>query len=364
MRIRPLLNGPLAATLLAACGSSTVSPPTPPSGTVRDMIFVAVEEDGTVAALDGKTGALVKTIDLSEASMGMMTKYDVHNVQAAPDGKTAWVTAMPSMPADAGPSMPMPDELIGIDTSSFAITKRISLGENQHPAHVVLDGTTAYVTAFDANALLVVDVASGKVTRSVPLPADTKPHGLRMTPDHKTLVLAGMGIGTIVLVDVPSFAIAAIPLPAPAVQAAVLPDGSAAFVTIFRTMQVARLDLATRAVTLLDLPKGSVGPLQVYPTPDSKHIWVADQGNLEGRAAGNHIYRLSTVTGTTDLTVDVGSAPHGLVVNAEGTRLWATIVDDGTVDEIDANSGKVLVTTPVGTKPNGITCMHDDAAMP
>lgn len=364
MRIQTFLNGAPAAVLLAACGSSASNPPSPPSDPVRDMIFAAVEEDGTVAALDGKTGALVKTIDLSVASMGTMTKYDVHNVQAAPDGKTAWVTAMPSMPADAGPSMPMPDELVGIDTSSLAITKRISLGENQHPAHVVLDGTTAYVTAFDANALLVVDVAAGKLTKSVPLPANTKPHGLRMTPDHKTLVLAGMGAGTIVLVDVASLAITAIPLPAPAVQAAVLPDGSAAFVSIFRTMQVARLDLATRAVTLFDLPKGSVGPLQVYPTPDSKHVWVADQGNLEGRPAGNHIYRLNAATGATDLTVNVGSAPHGLVVNAQGTRLWATIVEDGTVDEIDATSGKVLVTTPVGTKPNGITCVHDDAAMP
>ena len=363
--IRLHLPIPLAFSFLtvAACSSgSSTNGPSPTGEVPAGTVFAAVEDDGTIVAIDERTGAKLSVVDVSEDSMGSTIKFDVHNVQGAPDGRMVWVTAMPSM--DGSSTMTMPDELIGIDASSFAVMKRIPLGEKQHPAHVVLDGDTAYVTAYDANALLVVDTVAGKVTRSVPLPDGASPHGERLTPDRRTVVVAGMGTGAIVLVDTTTFDVTSIPVPAPAVQAAVLPDGSAAFVSLYDTKQIARLDLHTHALSLFDLPADSQGPVQIYPTPDSSSLWVADQGNLEGRPAGTHLYRLDTSSGAVTLTANVGNAPHGVVLNADATRVWTTLSADGTVQEIDGKTGAILATTPVGHSPNGITCVHTDGAMP
>jgi YVTN family beta-propeller protein len=127
---------------------------------------------------------------------------------------------------------------------------------------------------------------------------------------------------------------------------------------------VARIDLASGSLSLFDLPPDSAGPVQIYPTPDGTHLWVADQGNLESRPAGNHLYRVRASDGATDLVATVGMAPHGVVVNENGTVVFATMLVDGTVQAVDANTGAVLRTTPVGQQPNGVTCAHEGGGMP
>lgn len=359
----PLVLALVLTPALGACGGGSDSPSSPPASTSSDLIFASVEADGTVAALSAATGALAKTIDVTESMAGEVTRFDVHNVQGSPDAKMVWATAMPAMDG-GGMSMTMPDELIGIDASTFAVTKRISLGMNQHPAHVVLDGASAFVTAFEGNAVLEVDLEAGAVTRTLALPAGTSPHGARLTPDRRTLVVAGMGTGALVLIDLASAAVTSLPLPAPAVQVAVLPDGSAAFATVYATRQVARVELASHDVKLFALPAGAVGPVQLYPTPDGAHLWVADQGVLDGQPAGNHLYRLVAVSGEVDLVANVGSAPHGVVVDEAGAKVWTTLQNDGAVQSVDAATGALLSTTSVGHEPNGITCVHAGGSMP
>lgn len=361
------------APLAAACGGGGSTTPadasTPdvsaPDGSAQttDLIFSAVEDDGVVAALDAKTGKLIKTIDLSEASMGSTVHFDVHNVQGSADARMVWATAMPVMDGDGG-TMTMPDELVGIDATSMSIVRRIPLGAKQHPAHVVLDGTTAFVTAYEANAVLQVDLAAGKLAKTIALPAGTSPHGERLTPDHKTLVVAGMGSGAIVLIDTATGAVQSFALPAPAIQTAVLPDGSAALATIYSTKQVARLDLTSKKIQLFSLPAGAVGPAQLYPTPDGMYVWIADQGVTNNQPAGSHLYRMDAMSGAVNLTANVGAAPHGVVLNDDGSIVWSTMQSDGTVQSIDANTGAVLTTVPIGKTPNGVTCVHGTGSMP
>jgi DNA-binding beta-propeller fold protein YncE len=228
----------------------------------------SVEDDGTLAVLDGENGKLLRTIDLSQVAHGETNKVAVHNVQAAPDGRTVWLTAMPNAEG-GGHGADMPEELIGVDTTTYEVTSRIELGTGLHAAHVVISGSTGFVTANETDAVVVVDLAAKSVSRTIALPEGTGPHGARLTPNGQTLVVAGMGDGAIVLVDVASGDVTRHELPGRAVQTAVLPNGSAAFATIYDTRQVARLDLSSHVVTLYDLPSTSVGPVQLYPTPDS-----------------------------------------------------------------------------------------------
>jgi outer membrane protein assembly factor BamB len=345
----------VAAVLHTSCGADEPTAPPAP-----EMIFVAVEGDGVIAALDAAGGSLLAAIDLTEELHGETVRYDVHNVQAAPDGRMVWATAMPKATAARHA---MPDVLVGVDVWRLEVRRRIELGLDVHAAHVVVAGGNAYVSGTNLDQILVVDLDEGVVTERIALPAGAGPHGVRLLPDAGALVVAGMG-GSLHLVDLASGGVESWALPGRAVQAAALPDGSATFATIYDTRQVARLDLASRTLTLFDLPAGAAGPVQLYPTPDSAHLWVADQGMLDGDPAGAALYRLDAATGAVDLTAAVAAGPHGVVVNQDGTRVWTTTVVDGAVQAVDGATGQVLSTTPVGVGPNGLTCLFAGGVMP
>jgi DNA-binding beta-propeller fold protein YncE len=349
----------LALLGASACrpGDGTSDPDTNEPAAQARRIVAAIEEEGAVAVLSEEDASVLGVVSLNVGDQ----MYDVHNVQADPDGRTAWVTAMPI--DDSGMSM-LDDELVGVDTVDLAITSRIPLGPMLHVAHVVTDGAMAWVSAKDTDEVVEVDLAAGEVMRRIALPEGTGPHGLRRTPDGSRLVVAGMDGAVMAVIDLATGEVTSYDVGGIAVQAAVLPDGSAAYVTLYDTKQVAKLDLGHHEIEIFDLPEGSAGPVQVYPTPDGTGLWVADQGYLNGDAPGNSLYLLDANSGAVRLTADVSPAPHGVVVTEDGSRVWATTLVDGTVEQIDASTGERLSSTPVGEGPNGITCFHDGGAMP
>ncbi len=350
----------LVAGLLACSAADEPAAP----GLHGPLVFAAVEGDGVVAVVDG-AGELLARIDLASDVDGMPIAYFPHNVQGAPDGQMVWATAHPGGHAGMG-SMPMqPDQLIGIDVARLSVVRRIPLGVGAHAAHVVIDGGTAWVTAWGLDALLEIDLAAARVVRTVALPVGAGPHGTRLAPDGSRLFVAGMGIeGALLVVDAASGSVERHPLPAPAVQVAVLPDGSAAFATLAATAQVARLDRGTSALTLLDLPPGAAGPAQIYPSPAGDSVWVAEQGVLLPGAAGHRAWEIDAGSGALLRTVELAEGPHGIVVEHGGARAWTTSAAAGLVQSFDTATGTVGSSTFVGSGPNGITCVHPGGAMP
>jgi DNA-binding beta-propeller fold protein YncE len=177
---------------------------------------------------------------------------------------------------------------------------------------------------------------------------------VRLTPDGETLVVAGMTEGSLLLVSTSTGEVETFALPSPAVQTAVLSDGSAAFATLYDTRQVARVELGSRKLELWDLPDAA-GPVQLFPTPDDAHLWVADQGGLGSDPFGTQLFRLDARSGEVDLVAHVGGGPHGVVVSPDGARVWTTLLQAGAVASVDGETGELLTMTPVGQSPNGIT---------
>jgi YVTN family beta-propeller protein len=333
-----------------------------PASLEGDLVVATVEMDGVLAILDGRTGAPRQVVDVSRESHHGTTMFRVHNVQAAPDGRTVWATAMPMLHGDTEPP---PEELIGVDVRSPEVIARIPLGTGIMAAHVAIHGATAYVTAYERDVLLVVDLETRQIARTVDLPVGTGPHGLRVSPDGTRIVIAGMFVGSIVVIDEATWGVTSYPLPGRGVQAAMLPDGSAAFVSVYDTRELARLDLATGALALFALPEGSAGPVQLYPTPDGASLWVADQGLVDpGDPTGDRLYRVAVATGAVERMVSVAPGPHGVVVSNDGALVFVTTQVDGTVQTIDAETGGIVATTPVGDMPSGITWLYPGGAMP
>lgn len=334
--------------LLLAC-----SQPPDEDSALWEGVVVALQSDAALGFIS-PDGALLGTLDLAEERM-------VHNVQVTPDGRTALATAM--VPMD-GPSVNAPDEMIVVDLASRTLLRRCPLDYGAGAAHVVTDGETAWITAYDQDRVLVVDIGACEVVARWPLPPGTRPHGIRAASDGSAFYVAGLGDGSLHRVAAGSGEVTSWALPGLAVQVAVLPDGSAVLATLNDTKQVARLDLRTDALDVFDLPVGAMGPAQLYPTPDSASVWVADQGALDGSMPGHELFRMDATTGEVDARVMVSEAPHGVVVSADGATVWTSTLGMATVDQVDARSLVTVSSTVLGGGPNGISLVGPKGAPP
>lgn len=349
----------LAVLLAVACADS--SPNIPPA----DFLFVAVEEGGEVVVIDASSTEVLYRVPTARIAGRSVMSYSPHNVQGSPDGRGVWVTAPRANTTESGGHGHQggQDELLRLDVATMTPSGRIALGP-VHPAHVVTGPDVVYVSCTATDQVLVLDAETGAVERSLDLATGTSPHGLRLTPDGRALLVAGMGHGSLELIRLADGTSRSYPLPRRAFQVAVLPDGSAAFAGVFDTQQIAHLDLTTDELELWNLPEDAVGPVQLYPTPDSRSIWVADQGMLEGRPVGSHVYRLDVTSGLVDREVVVGGGPHGIVVDPNGDRVFVTLAAAAAVATIDAEAGEVIALTEVGRRPNGISFVFPGGAMP
>ncbi len=366
--------GGIVILVLVLAGSTLLIKNNPPSSTrnaLTEKIYVAVEEAGTVNVIDPATNKSIKVIDLTEPETG--TDYQPHNVQASPDGKSVWVTAnagaaehgghgslfIPTAYADEGHeemTMDVGDQVVVIDPQKDSIIKRLPLGNGQHLAHVVFtpDGSTAYVAAQETSKLYKIDTSNFLQTE-ITLPEGSGPHGLRLSPDGTTAYVAlmdGQGLG---IVDLTTGTTVIEPLNGSAVQTAVTPDGKYVAVSVYETRNIALYDTDLKAVSFVDLPAGAEGSVQLYPTSDSRFVYIADQGVLQNRPANNQLYQLDLKEKAITASITVGKAPHGVVINNDDSRAYVTNIEDGTVSVVDIKTGKEITQIPVGDKPNGIS---------
>ena len=51
-------------------------------------------------------------------------------------------------------------------------------------------------------------------------------------------------------------------------------------------------DIASQKLSYVDLPKEAKGPVQIYPSPDSKYVYVADQGYYFNQPKSDLVYKI------------------------------------------------------------------------
>ena len=314
-----------------------------------EKIYVALEEEGKVAVIDALSRQVSARIDLSEENSGMRVEYMPHNVQVAPDGKTVWVAAnvmedsMKGMEGMKEKSDGIPDQVIVIDPISDSVIKRIPIGEESHLAHVVVapDGRTVYVTSQEKGEVYKINSKTFALENNISLGAGTGPHGLRLSVDGSKAFIALVGGKGLAVLDTKTGAVKKYPADSGAVQTAVTRDGKYAFASLYTTKQV--------------MPEGAKGPVQLYATPDSRFLYVADQGYYFDQPTSTLVYRIDVEKSVVDQTISAGTAPHGIVADKEGKFVYLTNLLSDDVSVIDVALSKEIARIPVGKMPNGIS---------
>ncbi len=335
------------------------------SVSIEEKVYIALEGEGKVAVLDPVRKKILTTIDLTERT-GSSVGYMAHNVQVAPDGKSVWVTANAmaedGINGDHGEEgvedkEKSTDQVIVIDPVLDKITKRIPISPDNHLAHVVIspDSKKAYVTAQEKGLVYTINTATFEIEKTIDLGKQSGPHGLRTSIDGTKAFIALLEGKALATLDTSTGKVQKYPFESGTVQTAVTPDGRYAFVSLYSTKQVARMDTASGKIDKINLPAEAKGPVQLYSTPDSRFIYVADQGYYFDQPTGNMVYRISVENGTVDQTILAGSAPHGVVVDSSGKFIYITNLLSDDVSIIEVATGKEVARVSVGDMPNGIS---------
>lgn len=313
-----------ATAALTACSAGAAAPPDE-TDELTGSVWVANEGGDSLTVLDAATGEVVTTVE------GVPQP---HNVQASADGETVWAVTGT-------------DQLVALATDTLDVTGLAAT--DSHPAHVV--GTPdggVLVTSSGQPSLYAYDARLRPGSRTE---LDGAPHGLRLSADGGTAVVANTGAGTLDVVEVASGAVRdRVDVGPGPVQVAVSGDGRWAWASVAGDRTVVRVDLATGEVV------GSVGvdaaPAQVFLTSTGR-LLVAGQGD-EG-APGSTLTVLDASTLERLAEVEVGSGPHGVVADPAGTVAWVTNLVDGTVSVVDLTTSTVTRTVDVGRAPNGVS---------
>ncbi|KKT81743.1 MAG: hypothetical protein A2V96_00880 [Candidatus Yonathbacteria bacterium RBG_16_43_6] len=350
---------------------------------VEEKVYVAIEGSGEIAVLNPQTKQVLKKINLSKDTDGITVSYMPHNVQVAPDNKSVWVTAnaedeknmkmsfriIPRAEANAGhgeEGMAMQrnnDEVIVIDPFSDVIIKRIEIGQELHLSHISLtpDSRYAIVASQEKGIIYKINTTSFEVEKEVTTKKGGGPHGLRISPDGKTAYIAMLSGKSMGVLDIDSFNLKDISLNGAAVQTGVTPDGKYALASVYDAKSLAVYDTALAKLSYVDLPQDAKGPVQLYPTPDSRFVYVADQGFYFDQPIGDTIYKIDLKEMSVVQAIKSGSAPHGVTVSKNGKFAYITNLKSDDVSIIDTAMEKEVAKINVGKMPNGISVWYRDA---
>lgn len=331
--------------------------------TIQDKIYVAAEGAGQIDVVSMKSNAVINKIDIYSEAHGVKTPLMPHNVQVAPDNKSIWVTAnFMNMGGDADimEGMIMSDEIIVIDPLRDEIIKRIEMGVGLHLAHIVLTSDSKYAIAVaqTKGAIYKIDAKTYEVVGEINTREGDGPHGLRISPDGKIAyiaILLGKSLG---ILDIEKMSLSYIPLKGAAVQSAVTPDGKYALLSLFDAKSLAVYDIIAQKIEYIDLPVNAKGPVQIYTTPDSRYVYLADQGYYFNRYIGNMVYKIDLLEKKITQTIKSGTAPHGVAISNDGKIVYVTNLLSDDLSVIDADVGKVIKKIKVGRMPNGVSLFY------
>lgn len=326
-----------------------------------EKAYIALEGEGKVAVLDTQARQVIRRIDLTETHAGKPVVFAPHNVQVAPNGKSVWVTANihghhGHAEADLDPRAPVLDQVIVIDPATDIIVQRIGVASMAHLSHVVVtaDGRTAYVNAQDQHRIYRIDTEDFRVYRFTGV-FGQGPHGIRLAPDGSHAYLAMLQGRSLGIMDTTSGGMSYVPVGGAAVQAGVTPDGKIAMATVYDTKRLALYDVGGRNLAFVDLPAEAKGPVQLYPTPDSRFVYLADQGYYFDQPVGDKVYKIDLGSRQVVKTIAAGQAPHGVVVSPDGMQALITNLLSDDLSVIDTGTDREVARIPVGKEPNGIS---------
>jgi YVTN family beta-propeller protein len=247
--------------------------------------------------------------------------------------------------------------------ASATVVSTIDLGDYRRPHGVEwLDGEQAAITAEANKALILVDVASRKVTLSIGTDQEVS-HMVALDPARGRAYTANIGSGSITVLDLGKGARESnIATGDGAEGIAVSASGKHIWVTNRAADTITILDAGTLQkageissegfpIRATATPKGQVlvtraraGDLAIYDAHTFEELRIVafdlESMDVEERLFGDRFGN--------------SSVPIGVIVDSEGDRAWVAHANADVITEIDLRSGSIVRTLRAGKEPDGM----------
>ncbi len=328
----------LLAILLGVATMSVLSgSPTPDRTSAGGLLLVANKGAATVGFIDPRAGKQLVTIP-ENGTTG-------HELVASPDGRTAYVPIY----GNSGVGKPGTDgsNMVVIDVASRKVTGNLDFGHGVRPhcaAWGPKDGML-YVTTELEKSISVIDPQTLKIVGSIPT-GQPESHMLAISHDGRRGYTANVGPGTVSVLDMKARETLDVIHVSPNVQRiSVSMDDRWAFTSDQTKPQLAVIDTATNQVkTWIPMPGTGYGSA---PTPDGRWLVIA-------LPPVNQVAVIDLRTMKVAHTVDVPPAPQEILIQPDGKMAYASCASSHKVAMIRTSDWKVEKLIDAGPGVDGL----------
>jgi DNA-binding beta-propeller fold protein YncE len=268
-----------------------------------------------------------------------------HEVAASPDGKTAYVPIY----GNSGVGKPGTDgdHMLVIDIASRKITGKVNFGKGVRP-HLPVFGPIngmLYVTTELEQAITIVDPKTLKVVGQIPT-GQEQSHMLAVSHDGRRGYTANVGPGTVSVLDMNlKKTVAVIPISGETQRISISPDDKMVFTSDQKAPRLAVIDTSTNKVkTWVPLPGPGYG---TAPTPDGK--WLLVDVPSKNQVAIIDLSAMKVVK-----SLDVPAAPQAVLVRPDGKEAYTSCDASHKIAVIDVASWTVKGTIDAGAGADGL----------
>ncbi|MFH0872303.1 MAG: beta-propeller fold lactonase family protein [bacterium] len=327
-----LVVGLAALIALVAPVSGASQPPTPKDKSRPPMLVVSNKSADTISFVN------LKTVQVEGTAA---TGRGPHEVAATADGKRAFSANY------EGPG----DSISVIDVKTMKEVQRIQLAPYKRPHGLAIsqDGRKLYVTCEANQAVIEIEVATGKISRALST-GQKITHMLALTPDGNKLYAANIVSGTVTALDLSAGRILAqIPTGRGPEGLEVTPDGKELWVANREEGTLSIIEVAAdRVIKTLPCPGF---PIRLRFTPDGQMALVSCY--QEGSVAAFEVASRREVKRVKPTAFSLGR-PIGLLIEPGGKRAFVSDEEGDQVLVIDLHRLEVVDRIPSGGKPDGL----------
>jgi YVTN family beta-propeller protein len=268
-----------------------------------------------------------------------------HEVAASPDGKTAYVPIY----GNSGVGKPGTDgtHIVVIDIASHKVTGNIDLGHGARPHCIIYNkkDNLLYVTTELDKAVTIIDPQTLKVVGTIPT-GQPESHMLVISHDGERGYTSNVGPGTVSVLDMKARKTITVITIAPGAQRiSISNDDSMVFTSDQAQPRLAVIDTATNKIkTWVDLPGAGYGTAS---TKDGKTLLVAMPST--NKVAVVDLSALKVVR-----TIDVPAAPQEILVRPDGLVAYVSCNASAKIAAIDLQGWKVTSLIDAGPGADGL----------
>lgn len=333
-----------AAVGLCALALTSAPLAAQPAARPIGTIVASNMNDNTATVIDAASGRVLATLPTGEGP---------HEVAISRDGRWAAVSNY-GVRGKPGSSITM------IDVARHVVDRTIDLREYQRPHGVSFfpgDSLLA-VTSEVSKAVLVVDVRSGQVVRTLPTNARAS-HMVAMSATGNRLATANIADAAITLIDPSAPERATLVRVATQPEGiAITPSGSTIWVGSNRDSVVLVVDVARAAVA--DTIHGFGLPYRMAISPDERLAVVTDPAKAEVRVFDVATRRVRfTIPIARDSLVPTAEipgspSPEGVTISRDSRWVFVTLQGRNRVATVDLERGAIVSLAPTGVWSDGV----------